>query len=99
MKFSFSGISENPVSLARKLGYRPIGSKRGELNCARPIYGAGYPRFHLFIEKHQDKLVFKLHLDQKKPSYQGSSAHSGEYEGKVVENEAERIKNILQDVS
>ena len=99
MKFVFENISENPVSLARKLGYRLIANNNNEFNCIRPIYGSGYPRFHLFIEKHQDKLIFKLHLDQKKPSYQGSPAHSGEYEGRVVENEAERIKNILQDVS
>ena len=28
-----------------------------------------------------------LHLDQKKPIYIGSPAHSGEYEGELVENE------------
>jgi len=40
--------------------------------------------------------IFSLHLDQKKPSYEGSTGHSGEYDGDVVEGEAERIKNILQ---
>jgi len=35
-------------------------------------------------------------LDQKKPIYQGTPAHSGEYEGKVVEEETERIKQILK---
>ena len=48
---------------------------------------------------------FSLHLDQKKPSYfayrslgEGglkAHAHSGEYDGDVVEGEAERIRQIL----
>ena len=65
-----------------------------------------YPRFHLYVmEKSfgaaasQDKLntfVFNLHLDQKKPSYEGQKGHSGDYDGDVVEGETERIKNILE---
>ena len=52
--------------------------------------------------------IFNLHLDQKKPSYPARNAsrysdaggerwhaHSGEYDGEVVENEAERIKGVL----
>lgn len=40
--------------------------------------------------------IFSLHLDQKKPSYEGSKKHSGEYDGNVVESEAERIKDLLK---
>ena len=40
-------------------------------------------------------IEINLHLDQKKPSYEGAAAHSGEYEGELVEKEAERIKQIL----
>ena len=36
-----------------------------------------------------------LHLDQKKPVYRGTVAHSGEYEGEIVAKEIARIKNIL----
>lgn len=46
----------------------------------------------------QDKLntyVFNLHLDQKKPSYGGSHAHSGEYDGEIINEEVERIKSLL----
>ncbi|OGZ67033.1 MAG: hypothetical protein A3C58_00740 [Candidatus Staskawiczbacteria bacterium RIFCSPHIGHO2_02_FULL_34_10] len=52
--------------------------------------------------------IFSLHLDQKKPSYparigyakgvadgEGWHAHSGEYDGQIVEDEAERIKQVL----
>lgn len=81
-------------------------SEAREISIVRQIGRNDYPRFHLYIKEKsfvaaasQDKLntfVFNLHLDQKKPSYKGNSAHSGEYDGEVVEEEAERIKNILK---
>ena len=43
--------------------------------------------------------VFNLHLDQKKPSYEGSRGHSGEYDGPVVEEEVKRIKELLVALS
>lgn len=69
------------------------GSRETELNYIRPMAGrSGYPRFHLYLKKDGETWVFNLHLDQKKPVYQGTSAHSGEYDGDVVEKEAERIR-------
>ena len=38
---------------------------------------------------------FSIHLDQKKLSYKGNHAHSGEYEGNIIEVETERIKSLL----
>jgi len=96
MKFGVRRPEENIVNLARRLGYSLESSRGEEFNCVRPIGDMRYPRFHLFIKEDKDKLVFNLHLDQKKPSYSGSTAHSGEYEGKVVEEEAERIKKIFK---
>ena len=48
-------------------------------------------------EKNGQSFVFNLHLDQKKPSYEGSTGHSGDYDGPAVEGEAERIKNLLAE--
>ena len=98
MKFVINRSKENIRNLARKLGYRPITSVEEEFNCVRLLMGAKYPRLHLFIKENKEKdvLDFSLHLDQKKPSYSGSPAHSGEYEGAVVEKEAERIRKILK---
>ena len=42
-----------------------------------------------------DGIRLRLHLDQKKPSYEGSAAHSGEYDSEVVVGEMDRIKNVL----
>ena len=65
----------------------------------------GYPRFHIYLKidgstdspQEIKNLIFNLHLDQKKPIYKGATAHSGEYEGELIEKEAERIKQILQN--
>ena len=101
--FEIRNIKENIVSVARKIGYVIIDTKEnGEYNLVRKLTGQNYPRFHVYLRQSfggpQDKLntyVFNLHLDQKKPSYEGSNAHSGEYFGPIVEKEADRIKEAL----
>jgi len=78
--------------LMRRLGYKPIGtSDRGELNCVRPL-GGDYPRFHVYLKEEGGALTFNIHLDQKRPSYEGSHAHSGDYDSEIVRGEVERIK-------
>ncbi len=95
MTFKISNLQKNILGLARDIGYKPIlTTERGEINCVRPL-GGDYPRFHLYIKETQDDLIFNLHLDQRKPVYHGATAHGGDYEGPVVEQEAERIKNKL----
>ncbi len=83
--------------LIRELGYVFQGTEGEEFNCIRSISGRDYPRFHLFIKQNNSGLDFNLHLDQKKPSYKGTSAHSGEYDGKLVEDEKERILKALEN--
>lgn len=81
----------------RDLGYHFQGQdeKTRELGFARPK--SGYPRLHLFAKVENDGLLISLHLDQKKPVYDGATAHSGDYDGPVVENEMARIKQYLED--
>ena len=95
MTFVKKNNGENLSHLAREIGYRPLGyTPRGELNCVRRIQG-DYPRFHVYLKTNEKSISFNLHLDQKKPSYGNETAHSGEYDGDTVKDEAERIKNIL----
>lgn len=54
-----------------------------------------FPRFHVYIEDQGESVIFDLHLDQKRPSYEGSSMHSGEYDGTAVEREAARIRGFV----
>ena len=91
-------LKDNVYNLVRKAGYRfkEKDEKNSELIFIRPLERAGYPRFHLYIKKsNEENLIFDLHLDQKKPIYKDVPAHSAEYEGELVEKEAERLKQAL----
>ena len=83
----------------RRCGYLFIKEENGELAFARPLSsaGSGYPKFHIYLnmEKFPRETSLNLHLDQKKPVYRGTAAHSGEYDGELVEKEAERLKQTL----
>ena len=71
--------------------------KNFEISYARSIDpGRFYPRFHAYLELTGSETKLNLHLDMKKPSYGGNAAHSGEYEGELVENEAQRIKSLTE---
>lgn len=101
MKFTLKNPTRYSLnSLMRKIGYHFNGKDKNskELNFIRPIRGRSYPRFHVYIEKKKEKLLFKLHLDQKRPSYGNETAHSGEYEGKKVKEEVTRIKNRISNL-
>ncbi|HUW72127.1 MAG TPA: hypothetical protein VMV66_03005 [Candidatus Humimicrobiaceae bacterium] len=101
MKFEIKGpFRENIYTLMRRAGYPAVllskrkGRQKNELEFARPV--RGYPRFHLFVKLQNNTLIFKLHLDQKKPIYKGTPAHAGEYDGDLVVKEAERIKEMFK---
>ena len=85
----------------RKVGYRfqRKNEDTQEIIFVRPLARSGYPRFHIYLKTNEktQQIFFNLHLDQKKPVYKGAPAHSADYEGEVVENEARRIKEILQE--
>ncbi len=83
-------FNENLYSFMRDCGYMPFHN-----SYIRPLAPSGYPRFHIYISETDEKYIFNLHLDQKKPSYGKESAHSGEYDGQVVGQEARRIQNNI----
>ncbi len=85
-----SKLKDNLYNFLRKCGYKPFRESYVKL-----ISRDDYPRFHLYIKDEDNKYFFDLHLDQKKPSYGNQNAHSGEYEGEVVEKEAERIQKLV----
>jgi len=92
-------ISGNVHGLMRQCGYFFERRQGNEMVFARIIgvVKSGYPRFHAYIkpDKVSQQTFINLHLDQKKPSYQGAPAHSAEYDSEIVKKEAERIKQIL----
>lgn len=88
----------NPDFFMRRCGYGKIANRAGETSYARLLGRSGYPRFHVYIEAHDNGLQVNVHLDQKQPTYGAHTAHSGEYEGSVVEREGERIRVCIQDM-
>ena len=85
--------------MMRQAGYYFEREERGEMAFIRPLSsaGSGYPRFHIYLNVSREtyEVTANLHLDQKKPSYKGTSSHNAEYDGQLVEREAERIKKTL----
>ena len=90
MKIIINNPGGNILTLMRKAGYFALRD-----SYVRALDKSGYPRFHIYIEQKGNELIFNLHLDQKKPVYHGATAHSGEYDSPLVEQEAERIKQAI----
>jgi len=94
-------INQNQLDVApeiflKKAGYAyNVSNNNNDDSFIRCLSRNYYPRFHVYIERAGEDIILNLHLDQKKPSYQGSHAHNGEYEGDVIENEIERLKAFL----
>ncbi|MDP3724869.1 MAG: hypothetical protein Q8R20_00170 [Nanoarchaeota archaeon] len=88
----------NLQTIVRHLGYKPLGfTDKGELNCVR-LLGGDYPRFHAYIKEEGDEFVFNIHLDQKRPTYGNETAHSGDYDGEVVRDEAAYIQEKIKQL-
>ncbi|MFA5021992.1 MAG: hypothetical protein WC508_02865 [Patescibacteria group bacterium] len=83
----------------QRAGYTEIHDyNSGKTSYVRRLSRDFYPRFHLYLGTDQDgKKFFNLHLDQKKPSYAGSSAHSGEYDSELVQTEANRLQGHIKN--
>ncbi len=100
MKLIFQNVKYDAIFLMRKAGYgyERQDPQTKEHAFSRRLGAYQYPRFHIYARKEGDTLVVNLHLDQKKPSYAGTTAHSGEYDGEIVEAEAERIKTLMERI-
>lgn len=85
----------NEIQFLRQAGYHfhsdPV---MGKESFSRRLGPNHYPRFHIYIHKAGNELTFDLHLDQKKVSYAGHRAHSGEYDGPLVERELKRLESL-----
>ena len=86
----------NPIDAIRRCGYGQVLDRRAsEPSFSRRLGSGVYPRFHAYINQVSGGYVVNLHLDQKQASYEGTAAHSGEYEGETVEAEGRRIAEQL----
>lgn len=100
MKIPFPfDFSEDKMSFMRRCGYAAFtGPNIGKSSYVKRIAGNNYPRFHVYLGANKDNQEYiDLHLDQKKPSYAGAHAHSGEYEGGAVEIEGNRLSGLIKN--
>lgn len=72
--------------------------KTRKVNFVKKLGPQQYPRFHAYLDLEEGGFQVNLHLDQKKASYLGSKAHSGEYEGELVEHEGKRIQSVISSL-
>jgi hypothetical protein len=90
-------LNMNPEQILRRAGYGYFSSRNGgEDSFTKRLGRNNYPHFHVYIMDQGEYVVFNMHLDQKQASYQGSHAHSGEYDGDLVAAEIERLKMFLR---
>ncbi len=84
------------LNFLRGAGYGMISSRDGKTSFVRRIRGEDYPRFHIYVSEKGDECFLDIHLDQKKASYGKQAAHSGEYDGDLVREEAERLQSLMR---
>ena len=100
MKFEIMLGGATIHTVMRSFGYVPERQdfKTGELKFYRMLRGSRYPRFHIYcaLTPDEKKATLNLHLDQKQPSYKGSRAHSGEYDGPLLQQEAMRLQQRIK---
>ncbi len=97
MKFNIKNPGKSSVGIGRDMGYiLQKETSSGEVSFVRLLERSGYPRFHLYVKLDGDNLIFDLHLDQKRPVYRTAHDHAAEYDGALVENEAQRINGIFR---
>lgn len=89
-------MKDTPRNLLRSCGYAEINDRHsGETSYVRRLGPEFYPRLHAYPEETKAGLQINLHIDMKRASYEGFTAHSGEYEGPLLDKEAERIMGIV----
>ena len=95
MKFIFKKAGMNIIDLLRSAGYSYRGMNNGDFGFIKRIGLNEYPHYHIYAKVENENIIINLHLDKKKPSYEGSAANGGEYDGELVEKEMERIKLLI----
>jgi hypothetical protein len=63
------------------------------MSFSRSLLVDRYPRFHIYYN--EERREINLHLDHKAPKYESAHDHGAEYDGKMIEEEVERINSFF----
>lgn len=92
-------LPDQARNLLRKAGYGEHRGFEAQLSYTRRLQSTTYPRYHVYVEDKNGGMQLSLHLDQKEASHGGGHAHSGEYNGPLVERENARIIAAIRALS
>jgi len=96
MKQFFPGpLPDHARNILRSAGYGEQRTRAGQISYVSRVGSERFPRYHAYVEDQDGGLQVNLHVDQKAASYEGTSAHGGEYEGPLVEAEMKRISTYI----
>jgi hypothetical protein len=97
MKITIENPKSHASNLLRRAGYALHQGRDGEISYTRRFSGGDYPHFHVYVNHEEPGKLMEitLHYDEKKPSYEGYTAHSGQYDGDIIEQEKDRILNSI----
>lgn len=97
MQFSVPKSKNTILNLLREAGYGllNLNQQNNEYSFARRIGVGEYPRFHVYAKERNGEYIITLHIDQKRASYQGHTAHSGDYDSELVARESGRLRKIF----
>lgn len=99
MKCLFQGpLPDHSRNILRRLGYAEMRKHGGQISYTKRAGSQQFPRYHAYVEDIDRGLQVNLHVDQKQASYSGTSAHAGEYEGPLVEQEMRRIRDYIERI-
>ena len=100
MKIFIPGpLADTARNFIRRAGYGEHRGFEDQLSYTRRLQGTPYPHFHAYVEDRDGGMQINLHLDQKQASYEGTRAHTGEYEGPIIEREMIRIKSVVTEAT
>lgn len=91
-------LADTARNLLRRAGYGEHRGREAQLSYVKRIHGTPFPRFHAYVEDRNGGMQLNLHLDQKEATHGGNRAHSGEYDGPLVERESARIVAFVRSL-
>jgi hypothetical protein len=87
-------VPPNIISILRNAGYHSDRIQRNEeMSFSRSLLVDRYPRFHIYYN--EERREINLHLDHKAPKYESAHDHGAEHDGKMIEEEVERINSFF----
>lgn len=105
MRTTIALAGDTALTFMRRAGYGYQKEGSGEVAFTRRVSASPFPRYHAYVhEGRREKgevrsIEVNLHLDQKETTYQGSRAHSGEYDGPLIVQELDRLRAFAQSLT